>query len=71
MWRYVILGLLIYFIFRAVRRFFKFKNAFTVQSENCPACQSVIRVSGDNMVCPKCGVKLGRNTQGKLLIRVN
>lgn len=71
MLRYVILGLFIFLIYRGVRSFFRFKNVIRQDPEVCPSCQSIIRVSGDNMVCPRCNVKLGRNQSGQLLIRIN
>lgn len=39
--------------------------------EVCPACNQGIQVTGDDMVCPRCGTNLGRNKEGKLLIKVN
>lgn len=39
--------------------------------EACPACNRNIQVSGDEMICPHCETKLGRNNEGKLLIKVN
>lgn len=43
------------------------------KSELCPACNESIRVSKteENLTCPKCGAKLGRSKEGKLLIRLN
>lgn len=46
------------------------KNA-TAPRETCPACRKPIQVSGEQMECPECGVKLARNKEGKLLIKVN
>lgn len=59
------------YIYQAVKRVMnQFNNPFQ-PSEQCPACHQRIQVSGDNMVCPRCGVRLGRTPDGKLSIRVN
>lgn len=50
--------------------FSTFNNPFRT-SETCPVCHRPIQVSGDDMACPHCGVKLGRTPDGKLVIRVN
>ncbi|MFD2671259.1 hypothetical protein [Marinicrinis sediminis] len=39
--------------------------------EACPACEQMISVPRDVANCPKCEVKLGRNKDGSLLIRLN
>lgn len=44
-----------------------------LKTEQCPACYASIRVSktDENLTCPKCGTHLGRNKEGKLLIKLN
>lgn len=41
--------------------------------ELCPACNAFIRISKtkENLTCPKCGARLGRSQEGKLLIKLN
>jgi len=46
-------------------------NGSKVPMEACPVCSHMIQVSGDDMTCPKCGTKLGRTQEGKLVIKVN
>ncbi len=40
-------------------------------NERCPSCHTAIRVTGEEMICPRCGARLGRTSDGKLAIRVN
>lgn len=42
-----------------------------IKPEECPSCFERIRVDEKVMVCPSCGVKLGRNQKGELLIRID
>lgn len=63
----------IVYVYRMVRssmNTFKMNNPFRA-SETCPVCNRPIQVSGDDMACPHCGVKLGRTPDGKLIVRVN
>jgi len=39
--------------------------------ERCPSCHQSIVVGKQPGSCPKCGTPLGRNQEGKLLIRIN
>jgi|GEM_PF-942685 hypothetical protein len=39
--------------------------------ELCPSCGQPIVVGKQPGACPKCGTLLGRNQEGKLLIRIN
>ncbi len=39
--------------------------------ERCPSCHQMISVPKEPGNCPKCGTLLGRNHEGKLLIRLN
>jgi len=39
--------------------------------EQCPSCGQPIVVGKQPGACPKCGTLLGRNREGKLLIRIN
>jgi predicted amidophosphoribosyltransferase len=70
--RFIFVALFIYIIYKVVKVSFKFKKMLVKsEPEICPNCQSVIQLSDQNMICPRCGIQLGRNEEGKLLIRIN
>jgi predicted amidophosphoribosyltransferase len=71
MWRFVFFAILGYIIYKVIKTVFKFKKIIGQKLEICPACQNAIQVDNQLMICPTCGEKLGRNQEGKLLIRVN
>lgn len=65
---------MIYYVLKTVIgsvRFAARTSATFAHAEECPSCHARIRVTGENIVCPKCGTKLGRSADGKLLIRIN
>jgi uncharacterized paraquat-inducible protein A len=53
------------------RTFGSFGSHSRGQLERCPSCQQPIMVGKQPGHCPKCNTPLGRNHEGKLLIRVN
>jgi len=57
----------------STRTNFGSSNVFgsAASAERCPACHQVIVAGKDPGSCPKCGTLLGRNREGKLLIRIN
>ena len=67
----VLLLLFLFILYLFVTIFQQVKKWLSAKNEVCPSCQVVIQVLETNMVCPKCGVKLGRNQKGELLIRIN
>jgi hypothetical protein len=77
--RLILLALVVYVLYslyRSARRILQggpaSGGAFRfAAAEDCPACGARIRVGQDPVSCPKCGEKLGRGPNGKLLIRIN
>lgn len=67
-----LMTLVIYLISNAAKKLKGFFRASSfVGGEPCPACGNMIQTDGKDMVCPRCGIKLGRTAEGKLLIRIN
>lgn len=61
----------IVYVFKSFKKVLQSTNNPMRPSEKCPACGRSIQVSGEEMVCPHCEIKLGRTKEGKLVIRVN
>ena len=69
--------MVVYFIYNAYRKLvIRLKNSVFGGSvpmsaaEECPSCRMRIRVAKEPGACPKCAAPLGRNPDGKLLIRI-
>ncbi len=70
----VLLGVLLWTGFRIFKQINQAAGVFTGSKglEACPSCKQWISVpKQQNSTCPKCGVRLGRTQEGKLLIRIN
>lgn len=67
--------LLVYSLYRTAARMLQGRGEGGAGSsagwEECPACYARIRVGQEPGNCPKCGEKLGRGPDGRLLIRLN
>ncbi|NDI35687.1 hypothetical protein [Chengkuizengella sediminis] len=77
--KWVFIFIVLYLIFNIVKGALKIKRVFnggigSRQIDKCPACGQIIQVpsgESDEFLCPKCNTKLGRTSDGKLLIKVN
>lgn len=67
-----LIALVVYLISNVTKKLkIFFRTSSFAGGEPCPACGNLIKPDGKDMVCPRCGIKLGRTAEGKLLIRIN